>query len=182
MARRSGSTPAGRMSSSRRTEISTRRTTMSKALTSSARDHGAMESYFATGDILQQVADLLFDGGGDEVVAKMNPDSADISTHKKRVRTQARRGLAVKVDAQRKDRRTRALTAGLSAVGATAGAAGLGYAGYKTHGEYRRARPTMSRIKAIKTAVKHEKLGAALIPLEVAGLGGELMATHILHG
>ena len=31
-------------------------------------------------------------------------------------------------------------------------------------------------------AVKHEKLALRLIPLEVAGLGGELMATKILHG
>ena len=116
------------------------------------------------------------------------------------------------------DRQKRGLTAGLSAVGATAGAAGLGYAGLKTGQAYRAARfgvkptgvkeglegakklvrgkrvkaaptptkakkqPLTTRWEAAKTAVKHEKVGAALIPLEVAGLGGEIMATKILHG
>jgi hypothetical protein len=81
------------------------------------------------------------------------------------------------------DRKTRAATAGLSAVGATAGAAGLAYAGHKTSQAYRNARrlyaPT--RRAALKSAIRHEKFGTALIPLEVAGLGGELMATKILH-
>jgi len=36
--------------------------------------------------------------------------------------------------------------------------------------------------KALKTAVSHEKLATGLVPLEVAGLGGEIMATKILHG
>jgi hypothetical protein len=84
-------------------------------------------------------------------------------------------------------RRERTVTAGLSAVGATAGAAGLGYAGYKTGQAYRAARRGtnaalgMTRRKAVGAAIKHEKFGAALVPLEIAGLGGELMATKILH-
>ena len=36
--------------------------------------------------------------------------------------------------------------------------------------------------KPLRAAFKSKKLASALIPLEVAGLGGELMATKILHG
>jgi len=79
------------------------------------------------------------------------------------------------------DTTKRRVTAGLSAVGATAGAAGLGYAGLKTGQAYRAAKGA-TKLKRIGAAVKHEKFGSALIPLEVAGLGGEIMATKILHG
>jgi hypothetical protein len=79
------------------------------------------------------------------------------------------------------DQTKRKVTAGLSAVGATAGAAGLGYAALKTGQAYRGAKGA-TRVKRLGAAVKHEKLGTALIPLEVAGLGGEIMATKILHG
>lgn len=120
-------------------------------------------SKLVTEDTFREVADLLFGGGADELVSKMNPTPSDVATH---------------------DKRKRALTAGLSAIGATAGAAGLGYAGMKTGGAYRAARAVKGtgRLKALGTAVKHEKVGAALLPLEVAGLGGEVMATRILHG
>lgn len=81
------------------------------------------------------------------------------------------------------DRTKRRLTAGLSAVGASAGAAGLGYAAHKTGGAYKVARTAgLGRKAALGQAVKHEKFGTALIPLEVAGLGGEVLATKILHG
>ena len=134
----------------------------------------------STDAAFREVADLLYGGGADELIRKMNPDGADISA--------------------KKDRSRRRLTAGLSAVGATAGAAGLGYAAHKTGGAYRAARvgvkgvkaakgvkpvkgvAPMGRKEAAKHAIKEEKLGAALVPLEVAGLGGEIMATHILHG
>ena len=129
-------------------------------------------------DPLWEVAELLFAGGGHDLIEKMNPTQSDLAA---------------------KDKRKRAFTAGLSAVGATAGAAGLAYAAHNTGGAYRAARvgvkgvkatqgvrgvkgvPGMSRRAAAVHAVKHEKLGAALVPLEVAGLGGELMATKILH-
>lgn len=65
-------------------------------------------------------------------------------------------------------RRQRAVTAGLSAVGAAAGTGGLAYAAHDA-------------LKARKAGVKLPLKTKALIPLEVAGLGGELMATRILH-
>jgi hypothetical protein len=122
-------------------------------------------------EILSEVIELLY-GPGSELISKMNPDGADLH------------GAAANTHAQRKDRQKRVVTAGLSAVGAGAGAAGLGFGGHKLHQAYREARKIggSSRVKAIKTAVGHEKLGTALIPLEVAGLGGEVMATRILHG
>src|SRR5262245_1127301 len=108
---------------------------------------------------LQDVADLLFGPGGDHLISKMNPTQSDVAT---------------------KDKRRRALTAGLSAVGAAAGAAGLGYAGLKTGGAYRAARtgvkgvkatkgvrgvkgvPGMGRKAALKHAIKEEPVGSAL--------------------
>lgn len=78
------------------------------------------------------------------------------------------------------DRKARALTAGLSAVGATAGAAGLAYAGQ----DMRRAR-RLSKLPAEMVPKMETKIplkAKALVPLEVAGLGGELLATHFLHG
>ena len=131
-------------------------------------------------DPLWEVAEVLWGGGGHDLISKMNPTQSDVAAHA--------------------DRKKRALTAGLSAIGATAGAAGLGYAAHKTGGAYRAARvgvkgvkaakgvrgvkgvPGMSRRGAAAHAIKQEKLGAALVPLEVAGLGGEVMATRILHG
>lgn len=81
------------------------------------------------------------------------------------------------------DRTKRAVTAGLSAVGATAGAAGLGYAALKTRKPFKAARAVgATRRGALKVAAKEEPFGTALVPLEVAGLGGEIMATKILHG
>lgn len=114
-------------------------------------------------EILAEVVELIY-GPGSELVSKMSPTQSDLST-----------------SAQKKDRKQRVATAGLSAVGAGAGAAGLAYGGHKIGQAYRGARKTATRGKALKAAVGHEKLGAALIPLEVAGLGGELMATKILH-
>ena len=85
-----------------------------------------------------------------EDVAKRSPDQADMH-----------------VPGQKSDMLQRKVTAGLSAVGAGAGALGLavGAKEVKRHGW--KATPRLTR---------------ALVPVEVAGLGGELMATHILHG
>ncbi len=126
----------------------------------------------ATDETFREVADILFGGGGDELISKMSPTQSDLSTHQ--------------------DRKKRAITAGLSAVGATAGAAGLALAAKKTGGAYREARGAQklahmyhapgARKKAFKAAAGEEKLATGLVPLEVAGLGGELMATKILHG
>jgi hypothetical protein len=54
----------------------------------------------ATDETFREVADLLFGGGGDELIAKMNPTQSDLAA---------------------KDRQKRKITAGLSAVGAAAG-------------------------------------------------------------
>ena len=96
-------------------------------------------------EILAEVVELLY-GPGSELVSKMEPTQSDLAT---------------------KDRRKRKITAGLSAVGAGAGALGLavGAKEIKTHGWK-----------------KTPKLTRALIPVEMAGLGGEIAATHILHG
>lgn len=125
----------------------------------------------ATDETFREVADLLFGGGADELVSKISPTQSDLATHEKR---------------------KRGITAGLSAVGATAGAAGLGLAASETRHGYKNARAQQAKdfvahapgakFKAVKTAVKSKKLAAGLLPLEVAGLGGELMATKILHG
>ena len=37
----------------------------------------------ATDDTFREVADLLFGGGGDELIAKMNPTQSDLAAHDK---------------------------------------------------------------------------------------------------
>src|SRR6185503_8315027 len=119
----------------------------------------------ATDETFREVADLLFGGGGDELIAKMNPEQSDVGS---------KGGMS--------DRKKRALTAGLSGVGATAGAAGLGLAVKETAHGVKHAPKGLSTGGKLMHAAKSKKLATALIPLEVAGLGGELMATKILHG
>ena len=114
----------------------------------------------ATDETFREVADLLFGGGGEELISKMSPTQSDLATH---------------------DKKKRAITAGLSGIGATAGAAGLGLAASETHRGYKEAKAA-GAIRPLRTAMKSKKLATGLIPLEVAGLGGELMATKILHG
>ena len=115
-------------------------------------------------EVFNEVVELLYAGGGDELISKMEPTQSDVATH---------------------ERKKRAITAGLSGIGAAAGAAGLGYAAHEFRGgvkEAKKAKPKIGTWKAVKTAAKNRKLATALVPLEVAGLGGELMATKILHG
>lgn len=73
------------------------------------------------------------------------------------------------------DRTKRQVTAGLSATGAVAGAGGLAYAGHDI---------LIGRRKAVRAGTKYKipMKTKALIPLEIAGLGGEVAATAILHG
>ena len=114
-----------------------------------------MSKRYAQDEAFREVANILFGDGADDLVHKLNPDGADISTRGK--------------DAAKKDRRARGITAGLSATGAAAGTGGLAYAArdaFKAGQEGRKIKPSTK----------------ALIPLEIAGLGGELMATKILHG
>ena len=120
---------------------------------------------------LVEVVDLLFGDAGDELIRKMNPTQSDLAT---------------------KDRKKRVFTAGLSAVGAGAGAAGLALGAKNLGGAYKTERAAQrvahgfhapgARRAALKHAAGKEKFATGLIPLEVAGLGGELMATKILHG
>jgi len=110
-------------------------------------------------ETLREVADLLFGGGGDELISKLAQDPAS------------------------KDRRKRGFTAGLSAVGAAAGAGGLALSAKELHHGAKTAKKAgLKPIAGVKQTLRTKKLAAALLPLEVAGLGGELMATKILHG
>lgn len=110
--------------------------------------------------VFREVVDLLF---GDAVdpreaydISKMNDGS---EMHVK---------TTFKGPKKPSDRTQRQVTAGLSAVGAGAGAAGLAYAGRDVR-------------QAIKDGTKIRLRTKGLLAAEVAGLGGELMATKILH-
>lgn len=83
-----------------------------------------------------------------------------------------------------KDRRKRSLTAGLSAVGAGAGALGLAAAGNEIRRNTKREglAQGLKGMKALKAGYKTTpRLTRLLLPAEVAGLSGEVMATKILH-
>jgi hypothetical protein len=107
--------------------------------------------------VFEEVTKSLFGDAVDsrELFAKFNPDGS--SLHVNRTYTKKAKG----------DRRQRMVTAGLSATGAAAGAAGLGVA----------ARD----IKEAGSWAKTRRSSKVLLPLEVAGLGGEIMATKLLH-
>ena len=117
-------------------------------------------------DEVHELVDTLFAGGGDELISKMNPTQSDIATHK--------------------DRKKRAITAGLSATGAAAGAGGFALAGREMHHGYKQAKAGAQGVwgknRPLRATVGNKKLATALLPLEAVGLGGELMATKILHG
>lgn len=100
-----------------------------------------------------EVAQLLFGDGASDLIAKR----------------------------EMSDRRKRQVTAGLSAVGAAAGTAGLGLAAHDIRHGYKEAK-LANKAKPLKATLKTRMFASALVPLEVAGLGGELMATKILHG
>lgn len=79
------------------------------------------------------------------------------------------------------DRTKRRVTAGLSAVGATAGAYGLGVGVHDMRSKGKEAGAKGIR-NIVRTGFKAQKTHMkVLVPLEVAGLGGEVMATRILH-
>src|SRR5262245_6417487 len=113
-------------------------------------------------DVLNEVIGLLY---GTEPISKSEPGQSDLAT---------KGGMS--------DRKKRAITAGLSGVGATAGAAGLGLAAKETYHGMKKAPAGTKLGGRFMHAAKTKKLATALVPLEVAGLGGELMATKILHG
>src|SRR6476646_6694826 len=110
--------------------------------------------------VAEEICKGLFGDAVDyrELFGKLSPDSSSLHVP----------DLLKKPKTAAKDRRQRAVTAGLSTVGAAAGVAGLGVAGRD--------------IKEAGSWAKTRRSSKVLLPLEVAGLGGELMATKILHG
>lgn len=139
-------------------------------MTSPSRDHGVMRTSQVAkalskhDNAYQEMASILFGDGADELVAKLSPDQTDLHAKGKQ------------------DRKTRAITAGLSGVGAAAGAGGLALAGKEMRHGYKHAPKNLSRAGKLVHSAKNKKIATALLPLEAAGLGGELMATKILHG
>ena len=111
---------------------------------------------------LREVADLLFGGGADELIEKMNPDSADIATRKKRERTQARIGLASNV------------------VGLAAGVAGTKEA-YAAHKKLKKI-PRGSFLHEAPKLVsgKTKALAAGALGLQVANIAGDAVANRVL--
>ena len=93
-----------------------------------------------------------------EDVFKLTPDQADLNAH---------RTIATSATGRISDRRKRQITAGLSTVGAGAGALGLAVGAKEVARHGWRNTPRLTR---------------ALVPAEIAGLGGEIAATKILHG
>ena len=117
----------------------------------------------------RELVSLVYGEGANELIRKMEPGQSDLH------------GAAANTHAAKKDKRKRGITAGLSAVGATAGAAGLGLAGSEFRHGYKEAKGA-TKLKRVGGAIRAKKFASALVPLEVAGLGGELLATKILHG
>jgi hypothetical protein len=109
------------------------------------------QELYANDPAYREVADLLYGGG--VTFSKMNPDQTSVHVNGK------------------KDRRQRKLTAGLSAVGGAAGAAGLAYTGKDMIHSVKVGRS----LKAIKPTT------AGVAALEGVGLAGEIMSTKILH-
>ena len=125
--------------------------------------------------VVREVADLLFAGGGDELIAKMNPTQSDLATakRKKRERTEARIGL------------------GSNVVGIAAGTAGLheasrGYKGAKykaKHGVEMPERPPKTKFGGKFKAVKGKyavPLAGAAVGLQAANLAGDAIANRVL--
>jgi hypothetical protein len=127
----------------------------------------------ATDETFREVADLLFGGGADELIAKMNPAQSDLATRKKRERTQAQVGLASNV------------------VGIAAGAAGLHEAAgsykalkYKAkHGVEMPEKAPKTKLGGQFKAVKGKyaiPLAAGAVGLQGANLAGDAIANRVL--
>jgi Putative phage serine protease XkdF len=128
-----------------------------------------MRELLATDETFREVADLLFGGGADELIAKMNPTQSDLAT-KKRQRTQAQVGLASNV------------------VGLGAGAAGTAAAlrddRFKSGGKLARKLSSASSKIPAPISGKTGKAGAVLaggaLGLQLANIGGDLVANRVL--
>lgn len=130
---------------------------------------------------LAEISAALF---GDLVdVSKMDPGVSDVhsfggSNRAVLIPRPTGRRRVRKLD----DRTKRQATAGLSVVGATAGLYGLGLGANHVLGEGYKAHPMGPLPKAARTGWKATpKKSKYLIPIEAAGLTGELASARILH-
>lgn len=121
-------------------------------------------------DVFADVIDLLYGGGGDDLIVKMNPTQSDISARKKSERTQARVGLASNV-------------VGLGAgIGGTAAAlrddrfAEGGKWAKKLHGHAKKIPSPISS----KTGKAGAMLAGGALGLQVANIGGDVVANRVL--
>lgn len=115
-------------------------------------------------DPFREVVDLLFGDGADELIAKMNPDGADLGTHakrKNRERTEARIGLASNV------------------VGLAAGVAGTRDA-YTSFKEHKRTASGSRLLSSTKVSGKTKALTGGLLGLQVANVAGDAVANRVL--
>lgn len=125
----------------------------------------------ATDDTFREVADLLFGGGGDELIAKMNPDQADLAT-RKRQRKQAQIGLASNVVG---------LGAGIGGTAAALRDPRLGDP--KAPGVLRALHRAGSRIPApisSKTGKAGALLAGGALGLQGANIAGDAVANRVL--
>lgn len=119
-------------------------------------------------DAFAEMADVLWGDGGYELLAKMSPDSADISTRKTQARQkrQAQVGLATNV------------------VGITAGTAATA----QSIKDYKQAHPKGAHIRmpkgklgALKRIARNPKaLAGAAVGLQALNLGGDAVANRVL--
>lgn len=128
-------------------------------------DHEVMTS------AIQEVAELLFGDGADELVRKMNPTQSDLAAKQKRERTQAQVGLASNL------------------VGITAGTAATAEAAGKFKEARRVKRGLLTETKApgkIASSLGHIKtkhvvgLAAAGLGLQAANVAGDAIANRVL--
>lgn len=113
---------------------------------------------YATDDTFREVADLLFGGGADELIAKVNPDSADLS-ERKRQKRQAQIGLATNL------------------VGITAGTAATVESAHKL----KQARKTGGHVTPFKNLNRAGKLKRLAIPATMAaGAGLALQSANVI--
>jgi len=128
----------------------------------------------ATDDTFREVADLLFGGGADDLIAKMNPAQSDLSTKRqKRERTEARIGL------------------GSNVVGIAAGTAGL----HEAHRGFKAAKFKAKTGQEMPEKVPKTKAGgkfkafkgkyavpvaAGAVGLQAANLAGDAIANRVL--
>lgn len=123
-------------------------------------------SKMATDETFREVADLLFGGGADELISKMNPEGADLSSRaqkrKKQERTQAQVGLASNV------------------IGLAAAVGGTKDAYQHNKGVKATKVGSKYRPPAIKVSRGTKALAAGALGLQVANVAGDAVANRVL--